>query len=136
MGRSRNRSGGAGGMGGPGGMMGGESGSGGFQVSGSVGIYSSEAIQIEIFGIINIFNSPDYSDLAAAQKAADEKAQEAAAKAVSPLGMEPVTPATTGTTDATVPASDDDATVDTPGDVEDEDEEPGFDDDPAEPDFE
>jgi len=78
----------------------GESGAGGFQVSGAVGIYSSESVQIEIFGIINIFNALDYSELAAAQKAAEEREREAAAMAVSPMDdfTAPVTPDPVDTT--------------------------------------
>ncbi|MCL2305389.1 MAG: hypothetical protein FWC43_08610 [Planctomycetaceae bacterium] len=65
-----------------------------YQVSGSVGIYSPEAIQVEIYGIINIFNALDYSELAAVQKAAEEKKKEVAAMNVSPseVLLEPLTP--------------------------------------------
>lgn len=75
-------------MGGPGGGRGGESGMG-VQVSGSVGDYNSESILIEIFGIINIFNPPEHSALAAAQRAAEEERLREAEAAAQAQALQP-----------------------------------------------
>lgn len=83
------------GTGGGGGMSGGtgmESGTG-YQVSGSVGVYNSEAIVVEIFGIINIYNSADQSAMAASMNAAMEErrrlAEEAQRQAESAAALAP-----------------------------------------------
>ena len=121
-----------------GGAAGAESGASGFMVSGGVGDYTSEAILLEIYGIINIFNSPEYSDLNAAKEAAEAKALADAAATVPnlstglPAGTES-TPADDTTTpvqpdsdailpEDTVPVTPDDSTqpddTTTPEDIE------------------